>query len=59
MNIVRYYRARFQTEFLYRDARQHGGQVDCQAQSKNKLDFHFNTALTTVNPAKILRLENR
>jgi hypothetical protein len=59
MNIVRYYRARFQTEFLYRDAGQHGGPVDCQAQSKNKLDFHFNAALTTVNPAKILRLENR
>ena len=59
MNIVRYYRSRFQIEFLYRDAKQHGGLVDCRAQSKNKLDFHFNAALTTVNPAKIHWLENR
>jgi hypothetical protein len=57
--IVSYYRSRFQIEFLYRDAKQHGGLVDCRAQSKNKLDFHFNAALTTVNLAKIHWLENR
>ena len=50
--IVRYYRSRFQIEFLYRDAKQHTGLNDCQARSKNKLDFHFNASLTAVNMAK-------
>jgi hypothetical protein len=57
--IVEYYRSRFQIEFLYRDAKQHCGLNDCQARSKNKLDFHFNAALTTVNLAKIEWLAKR
>lgn len=50
--IVRYYRSRFQIEFLYRDAKQFTGLTNCQARSENKLDFHFNAALTAVNLAK-------
>ena len=50
--IVRYYQARFQIEFLYRDAKQHTGLTNCQARGKNKLDFHFNAALAAVNLAK-------
>ena len=50
--IVRYYQSRFQIEFLYRDAKQFTGLNDCQARSENKLDFHFNAALTAVNLAK-------
>lgn len=50
--IVQYYQARFQIEFLYRDAKQFTGLNNCQARSKNKLDFHFNAALTAVNLAK-------
>jgi hypothetical protein len=50
--IVRYYRSRFQIEFLYRDAKQFTGLTTCQARSENKLDFHFNAALTAVNLAK-------
>ena len=50
--IVRYYRSRFQIEFLYRDAKQHTGLSHCQARSENKLDFHFNASLTAVNLAK-------
>ena len=56
--IVRYYRSRFQIEFLYRDAKQHTGLNDCQARSKNKLDFHFNASLTAVNLAKYDWLSN-
>jgi hypothetical protein len=59
MKIVSYYRSRFQIEFLYRDARQHCGLEDCQARSKNKLNFHFNAALTVVNLAKIHWLDTR
>ena len=56
--IVRYYRSRFQIEFLYRDAKQHTGLNDCQARSKNKLDFHFNASLTAINLAKYDWLSN-
>jgi len=59
MKIVSYYRSRFQIEFLYRDAKQHCGLEDCQARSKNKLNFHFNAALTTVNIAKKNWLDTR
>lgn len=50
--IVSFYRARFQIEFLYRDAKQHTGLTHSQARSENKLDFHFNASLTAVNLAK-------
>jgi hypothetical protein len=59
MKIVSYYRSRFQIEFLYRDAKQHCGLEDCQARSKNKLNFHFNAVISTVNSAKIHWLDNR
>ncbi|MDO9153637.1 MAG: transposase [Paludibacter sp.] len=51
--IFRYYCSRFQIEFLYRDAKQHCGLNNCQARSENKLNFHFNAALTAVNLAKV------
>lgn len=51
--IVRYYRLRFQIEFIYRDAKQFTGLENCQARSENKLDFHFNMALTATNVAKV------
>lgn len=50
--IVRYYRARFQIEFTYRDGKQYTGLSDCQARDKEKLNFHFNAALTTLNLAR-------
>jgi len=59
VKIVSYYRSRFQIEFLYRDAKQHCGLEDCQARSQNKLNFHFNAALTVVNLAKIQWIDTR
>lgn len=50
--IYRYYKSRFQIEFLFRDAKQHGGLNHCQGRSENKLHFHFNASLTTVSLAK-------
>lgn len=52
IEVVEYYRSRFQIEFLYRDAKQHTGLTDCEARSKEKLDFHFNASLTVVNLVK-------
>jgi len=51
--LLEYYQTRFQIEFLYRDAKQHTGLNDSQARSANKLNFHLNTSLTTINIAKI------
>jgi hypothetical protein len=51
--LYRYYKARFQSEFLFRDAKQCTGLSDCQARSKAKLDFHFNASLSAVTFAKL------
>lgn len=50
--ILKYYRLRFQIEFLIRDGKQHSGLEDCQARSKKKLNTHFNMALTNISLAK-------
>jgi hypothetical protein len=52
-DIIKYYRSRFQIEFLYRDGKQHTGLEHSQARSKNKLHFHFNASLTTINIARV------
>ncbi len=52
-SIFRFYKARFQLEFLFRDAKQFTGLVECQARDEKALHFHFNAALATVNLAKI------
>jgi IS4 transposase len=51
--IYRYYKARFQIEFLFRDAKQFTGLSDCQARSANKLHFHFNASLSAVSFARL------
>jgi hypothetical protein len=56
LKLYRAYKARFQIEFIFRDAKQFTGLSDCQARSKAKLDFHFNASLSAV---KIARLEVR
>lgn len=56
LDILRYYKARFQIEFLFRDAKQHTGLCDCQATRQEALDFHFNASLAALN---LLRLEDR
>jgi hypothetical protein len=52
LTICRYYSARFQIEFTYRDGKQYTGLADCQARDETRLDFHFNASLTTLNLAK-------
>lgn len=50
--LLKYYRMRFQIEFMIRDAKQHAGLEDCQARDKEKLNFHFNLVLANVSIAK-------
>ena len=46
------YAARFQIEFIFRDARQFTGLADCQARSPEALDSHVNASLMALNLAK-------
>ena len=54
--ILRFYKARFQIEFLFRDAKQFLGLNHCQARCSNALHFHFNASMTALN---LLKLEDR
>jgi len=47
--IYTYYKARFQIEFLFRDAKQYTGLTHCQARSEQKIAFHINASLTSVS----------
>ena len=51
--ILCFYKARFQIEFIFRDAKQFTGLTDCQARDLTKLDFHFNASLMALNLAKL------
>lgn len=46
------YAARFQIEFIFRDAGQFTGLADCQARSPEALDSHINASLMALNLAK-------
>ncbi len=50
--LYRCYRARFQIEFIFRDARQFTGLADCQARSPEAIDSHVNASLMALNLAK-------
>jgi len=54
VKVLKYYRLRYQMEYIFRDAKQQVGLAHCQARSKNKLHFHFNASLTAVSIAKII-----
>ena len=51
--LYRCYKARFQIEFIFRDARQFTGLADCQARSADALDSHVNASLMALNLAKV------
>ena len=57
-DVIAYYRTRFQIEFCFRDAKEFTGLCDCQARSKDKLDFAFNASLFAVNAAKVFRYKS-
>ena len=53
VDIYHFYKARFQIEFVFRDAKQFTGLADCQARSQSQLDWHFNASFAALNIAKI------
>lgn len=52
LDICRYYQARYQIEFLFRDAKQHTGLSDAQIRHSARLDFHFNASMAALNIGK-------
>jgi len=55
LKIYQFYVARFQIEFIFRDAKGFAGLTDCQSRDARRLDFHFNASLLAVN---IVRLQD-
>ena len=52
MTLIAYYKARFQIEFVFRDAKQFTGLMDCQARKKEAIHTHINASLTALNVLK-------
>jgi hypothetical protein len=52
MTLLLYYQARYQIEFLFRDAKQFTGLTHCQARSESALHSHFNASFTALNLIK-------
>ena len=48
-----FYGARFQIEFIFRDAKGFTGLTDTQTRNKDRLHYHFNASLTALNVAKL------
>ena len=51
--LCRAYKARFQIEFLFRDAKQFTSLSACQARSQAKLHVHFNASLSALTLGKL------
>ena len=56
MTLLAYYKARFQIEFLFRDAKQFTGLTHCQSRKKEAIHTHVNASLSALN---ILKAEDR
>ena len=56
VTLLAYYKARFQIEFLFRDAKQHTGLTHCQSRKNQAINTHVNASLTALN---VLKIEDR
>ena len=56
MTLVTYYKAHFQIEFLFREAKQHTGLTHCQLPRKEAIHTHINASLIALT---LLKLEDR
>ena len=55
--VMECYRARFEMEFPFRDAKQHGGLLSCQSRQSAALEFHWNMSFLSVNLTRAEQLE--
>ena len=56
MLVIKYYKARFQIEFFFRDAKQYTGLTDCQSCRKEAIHTQINASCAALNA---LKLEDR
>jgi putative transposase len=56
LKIIECYRARYEMEFCFRDAKGFAGLEDCQARNSPALEFHWNTAFLNVNLTRAQQL---
>jgi DDE superfamily endonuclease len=52
LEVIGCYRARFEMEFPFRDAKQFAGLMDCQSRSAKALEFHWNTSFLVTSLAR-------
>ena len=53
MTIIKYYKARFQIEFVFRDAKQYTGLIDCQSCNKQAIHTQINASFSAHNLLKL------
>ena len=53
LQVYQFYVARFQIEFIFRDAKGFTGLNDCQSRDPRRLHYHFNASLIALNFAKL------
>ena len=58
VDVVEYYRTRFQIEFVFRNCKEFTGLCDSQARNRKKIHFAFNASLTSGSVAKVLLHES-
>lgn len=56
MTLIKYYKARFKIEFLFRDTKQYTGLTHCQSLRKEAINMQVNASLTALN---LLKIEDR
>ncbi len=59
MTIIRYYKARFQIEFIFRDAKQYTGLMDCQSCRKESIHTQINASFAALNALKLEDLREK
>ena len=52
LDILNFYRTRFQLKFCFSDAKQHTGITNCQSTDFRKLAFYFNASFAAINLTK-------
>jgi Transposase DDE domain len=57
--VLNFYSGRFQIEFLFRDAKQYTGLMQCQSTNETKLLNHINLSLTSVSIAKAVHWDEK
>ncbi|WP_281645631.1 transposase, partial [Parendozoicomonas sp. Alg238-R29] len=59
MTIIEYYKARFQIEFIFREAKQYTGLMDCQSCRKEAIHTQINASFSALNLLKLADREEK